>query len=133
MTVVMSVAALQLPNLHTTLNRHTQSQAPAVRKAVEQAGEAFIESLCPYTTRLVLPYLFDCFDGRRNWQVGSSAAILLWRMCASSYMQLLYLLTFFSIYVLLQTSRSRWAYCGSRATHLTRVCVRCLLNTHCFC
>ena len=46
-------------------------QAPAVRKAAEHAGQAFIEMLNPYTTGLVLPHLFSCFDGRRNWQVSS--------------------------------------------------------------
>jgi len=44
-------------------------QAPAVRKQAEHAGQAFIEMLCPYTTRLVLPHLYAGFEGRRNWQV----------------------------------------------------------------
>ena len=44
-------------------------QAPAARKAAEQAGSAFIEMLNPYTTRLVLPHLYAGFEGRRNWQV----------------------------------------------------------------
>ena len=44
-----------------------------MRKATEQAGQAFIEMLCPYTTQLVLPHLFSCFDGRRNWQVWDCA------------------------------------------------------------
>ena len=56
-------------------------EAPPVRKAADQAGMAFIEMLCPYTTRLVLPYLFSGFEGRRNWQVIcclQAVPVLLW-------------------------------------------------------
>lgn len=47
---------------------------PNVRKRAEQAGEAFIEMMNPWTTRLVLPVLYTGFEGRRNWQVGSWSA-----------------------------------------------------------
>lgn len=61
-------------------------QAPNVRKRAEQAGEAFIEMLNPWSTRLVLPALYSGFEGRRNWQVGFSltGVSILSHTCARS-------------------------------------------------
>lgn len=87
-----SSVELQFCCFDTSSYLNAYVQAPPVRKVAEQAGQAFIEMLCPYTTRLVLPYLFACFDGRRNWQVrGSTASTFLCLMFTSNGMQLIYL------------------------------------------
>jgi hypothetical protein len=52
-------------------------QAPPVRKRADQAGEAFIEMLNPWTTPLVLLVLYEGFANKRNWQVLIWLCILL--------------------------------------------------------
>lgn len=90
-------------------------QAPAVRKQAEHAGQAFIEMLCPYTTRLVLPHLYAGFEGRRNWQVRLERCAAAGHFCRSCPAALFKKMVVLYIMQVHYTSQTRLHCCDCHA------------------
>lgn len=71
-----------------TLMGHFADKAPPVRKRADQAGEAFIEMLNPWTTPLVLLVLYEGFTNKRNWQVKAGSLQLLTHLARKAPQQI---------------------------------------------
>lgn len=61
-------------------------QTPAVRTAAAAAGKAFIAAAAPSAQHVLLPYLFDAMEVKRNWQtkVGALQLLEAWSKSAST-------------------------------------------------